>query len=417
MYTVNLTFRQKKQGLYFLVVVCSLLLAAAQNSLAQKVSYVPNSTVKIEQLIGDTDKQRKTSTNNLTYTRYNLNATDLGVPFMHKGKTFVLFGDVWPTDRDPIAYSTDENPDDGLSLDFLTDNSGTWAPIDIPGISQGSFEVPVEGVSWNNIMYVYAATDYNSSEGFSTKSILARSTDDGKTFTKLYDVSSSKFINISVVKFKTCPNFPIIGERRLQCMFGSGKYRQSDVYFAYQFASDIETNKIKYFSGMKNGRPQFSNNEDSAIALFDQPCVGELSVSYNKFIKKWIMLYNCDNPRGINCRTAKYPWGPWSKPIVIFDPWSDNGYCNFIHTDWNFTVCDSVHDSGREYVWGGEYGPYQFEDFATGNDTETTIYYTLSTWNPYTVVLMKSTLKLETPAILFSKTKGKKEDYQGLAKK
>ena len=104
------------------------------------------------------------------------------------------------------------------------------------------------------------------------------------------------------------------------------------------------------------------------------------------------MLYNCDNPRGVKLRTADQPWGPWSDFQNLFEPWIDNGYCNFIHVNWNNSNCDNVHDPGREYEWGGEYGPYQFEKLATGNDTSTTIYYTMSTWNPYTVVLMKSKL-------------------------
>ncbi|MDZ7721799.1 MAG: T9SS type A sorting domain-containing protein [candidate division KSB1 bacterium] len=61
-----------------------------------------------------------------------------------------------------------------------------------------------------------------------------------------------------------------------------------------------------------------------------------------------------------------------------------------------------------EYVTGstvkisqlvGEYGPYQFDELATGTDSTTTLYYTLSTWNPYTVMLMKSTLKLSNSPV------------------
>ena len=63
--------------------------------------------------------------------------------------------------------------------------------------------------------------------------------------------------------------------------------------------------------------------------------------------------------------------------------------------------CDAVHDPGRENEWGGVYGPYQFEDLATGRDGESTIYFTLSTWNPYTVVLMRAALRLSTSARLF----------------
>ena len=47
----------------------------------------------------------------------------------------------------------------------------------------------------------------------------------------------------------------------------------------------------------------------------------------------------------------------------------------------------------RENEWGGEYGPYQFGRLATGDAASTTIYFTMSTWNPYTVVLMKATLR------------------------
>lgn len=394
-----------------------MLLLIIQNCRAQQVQYVPGSTIKIEQLIGDTDRQRKALTSNLTYTRYKLNSTDLGVPFTHKGKTYLLFGDAPPTDRDPIAYSADTIIEDGFKLNFNTDSAGTWKPITIPGVSLGAYEVPFEGVSWNNVMYIYACTQYNDTVGFSTKSIVACSLNSGKTFTKLYNISAAKFINISVVKFKTGSHFPVNKGKNLQFMFGSGKYRASSVYLAYQLADSIKFKRINYFKGVIAGIPQWSLNENDAVPLFNQPCVGELSVSYNKFIKKWIMLYNCDNPRGINCRTADYPWGSWSSPFVIFDPWADSGYCNFIHTDWNFKKCDSVQDAGREYEWGGEYAPYQFEDFAIGNATETTIYYTMSTWNPYTSVLMKSTLKvIDSSHPQFAAIKNPKQNQAGFRK-
>ena len=92
-------------------------------------------------------------------------------------------------------------------------------------------------------------------------------------------------------------------------------------------------------------------------------------------------------------RTADKPWGPWSKPQIIFHPWDDKGYCHFMHAGSPHQPCDEVSDPKREKEWGGEYGPYQFEDFATGDGASTAIYFTMSTWNPYTVVLMKAILK------------------------
>jgi hypothetical protein len=60
---------------------------------------------------------------------------------------------------------------------------------------------------------------------------------------------------------------------------------------------------------------------------------------------------------------------------------------------WDYRNCDQLQGMGLQDVWGGEYGPYQFGDFATGGGGSTTIYFTMSTWNPYTVVLMKAGLK------------------------
>jgi len=354
------------------------------------VFYVAGSTQKIEQLVGDYDRHFQRNTQNITDTEYNLWGTDLGVPFWHNDKTYVLFGDVPGTDGDPIAYTTDTVADDGIALTFIADSTGAYQPIDIPGISQGAFEVPMEGVSVDGNMYVYHTTDVMN------RSVLAKSEDNGISFDLIVDtLSIQHFINVSIVKvdFSRWPRFAGDSGRGL-VMFGSGDYRASDVRLAIQPTDGIEMKEsILYFIGLDSDQnPIWSSKETEAVALFDQPCVGELSVTYNHFIKKWIMLYNCDNPRGIKFRTADQPWGPWSFPQVLFEPWIDEGYCNFIHVDWNSSNCDDVHDPGRENVWGGEYGPYQFEKLATGDSTSTTIYYSMSTWNPYTVVLMKSTL-------------------------
>jgi len=360
------------------------------------VVYFPGSTQKISQLIGDYDRHMQIQTLNQTESRYGLMGTDLGVPFHHNGKTYLLFGDCWGTnDGDAIAYTTDNNPEDGIELTFITDGTGTYRPVTIPGISQGAYEVPMEGISLGGKMFIYHTTD-NSSSVVMGRSVLAVSEDDGETFSYLYDISENFFLNVSVthVDLAEWPGFPLEAGSGL-VIFGSGNYRQSDVRLAYQPADKIEFRQsIRYFTGFDhNDNPLWSANEDDAIPLFSQPCVGELSITYNLFLQKWLMLYNCDPPRGINFRTADFPWGPWSEPQLLFDPWGDDGYCQFMHVDWQFSQCDSLHDPGREYEWGGEYGPYQFEDLATGNDSTTTIFYTLSTWNPYTVVLMKSTLR------------------------
>jgi hypothetical protein len=364
---------------------------------------------KIAQLVGDYDRERKQPTANLTATRYKLAGTDLGVPFRHKDRIYLLFGDtVGPPKGDAIAYTTDTTPDDGLDLQFIHDASGTYQPVRVPGISQGGFEVPMEGVSIGGRMYIYHTTDSGGAlemnqDGVGAskmgRSVVAVSDDDGQTFTYLYDLSTQHFINVSVVEVDSAAWLGLPQKQGTGLvMFGSGAYRRSNVYLAFQPAAEIGTRaSMRYFAGLDgSGQPVWSAEEKEAQALFDQPCVGELSVSYNRFIRQWLMLYNCFLPqwRGINLRTADQPWGPWSDAQLIFHPWDDQGYCHFMHASWRQNKCDEVHDPGRENVWAGEYGPYQFEDFAVGDDSTTTIYFTMSTWNPYTVVLMKAQLKL-----------------------
>ncbi len=354
---------------------------------------------KIVQLVGDFDREQQRPTANRTQTRYHLASTDLGVPFQHKGRTYLLFGDTnGPPKGDAIAYATSRSPEAGLDLTFLHDETGTYRPVQIPGISQGDFEVPMAGTSIGGRMYVYHTTDHSAKVAMG-RSVLAVSDDDGWSFRYLYDLSMRQFINVSVAQVKNAAwkGLPRANGTGL-LLFGSGVYRQSSVRLAFQPAEAIGARaSLRYFAGLDAaGKPTWSAREAAARPFFDSLCVGELSVTYNRFLRQWIMLYNGNSPRrGILLRTADKPWGPWSEAQLVFDPWADKGYGHFMHVSWKAEKRDSVHDPGREDEWGGEYGPYQFPDFATGDDSTTTIYFTMSTWNPYTVVLMKATLKRE----------------------
>jgi hypothetical protein len=357
---------------------------------------------KMMQLIGDFDAELGKPTVNQTAARYHVIAADLGVPFRHKNYTYVLFGDtIGPAGGDAIAYTADVSTTNGIHLDFISNANGMYQPVTIPGIDQGDFNVPMAGVSVGGKMYVYHTTDsfYLGSWAEMGRSIVAVSEDDGHTFKYLYDFSRQNFINVSITLVNRIDwaGLPLSAGEAL-VIFGSGRYRHSDVYLATQPSTDIAVpTSLRYWAGFDpRGQPVWSPVESDARRLFDQPCVGEFSVTYNRFIRKWIMLYNCEPApwRGINLRTADYPWGPWSEPQIIFQPWEDKGYCFFIHVSWAFRNCDQVHAPGKQDTWGGEYAPYQFADFATGDSTHTTIYFTMSTWNPYTVVLMQAALQL-----------------------
>ena len=461
------------------------------------------STQKVCQLSGEYDNQDVTSENqrntiytkNQTWTNWEIWGVDGGIPVEHKGILYFLFGDIteaWegcpgaPAARDCIAYTSDTKPipTDGISLTFLPPddidkfNGDKFHPFTIlqfpyifGPIKTDGMEGPVEGLSYNGNMYVYSTTGWNEvgDDGYFSYSVLAKSTDDGRTFFYLYDLSNPtigggtcKFttqVMAKVVENSTDKNgvntlLPLSQDDKnkpVLFIWGAGNpFRKSNVYLAYQLLEDIDYISLPplfpnryYYKGLgPDSKPMWSPNESEAQPLFEQtayyydkdgnkigegPGIGEFSVAWNDFLNKWIMLYNFGNPsRGINFRVADYPWGPWSKNVVLFNPGEDKdkGYCYFMHRKWEWEReqnpplehCDYVYDGvkidtetgqetkcnvngeqvNRKDVWGGEYGPFIINRYTTGvQDQKTTIYFTLSTWNPYQKVLMKTTLTVK----------------------
>ena len=216
----------------------------------------------------------------------------------------------------------------------------------------------------------------------------------------LYDVSrldqGGEFINIACIEVNQgFADLPFDEPGLLA--WGSGRYRDSDVYLACVPLHSVENPSAwQFLSGVDAGtlRPRWSTDQTSAAPLFNQPQVGELSVSWVEPLGLWLMLYNAAIPRGINGRVASAPWGPWSEPVIIFDP--ALGYGKFMHIkDSN----DGLEDPGRKGDWGGEYGPYiigRYTRAITGQPRpQAQIYFVMSTWNPYNVMLITATIQRE----------------------
>src|ERR1700680_1816798 len=108
---------------------------------APVLHYVPNSSVKVEQLTGDYTKERRKPTLNQTATRWGIKGTDLGIPFEYGGKGYIPFGGLtrnFGEAPEVIATTTATDPDAGVKLDFLTDN-GQLLIVRPPGIDMGPF--------------------------------------------------------------------------------------------------------------------------------------------------------------------------------------------------------------------------------------------------------------------------------------
>ena len=369
------------------------------------IRFVAGSTIKLEQLLGEEDKEKHQPTRSQTETRYGIRGTDLGNSFEHNGRVYFLFGDtVGRLDHalDTIATTDATDPEQGVRLDFLMAGRD-YLTIQPPGISMGAFEVPVAGISFGTQMYVVVSTDH-SEDRSTDRSVLTRFTLPA-TFLPLRTISqlpAGHFVKMSV---HTQPG-PIAGLPSggpFVLVWGTGVYRQSDAYLSIVPVAQFETGRgTMYFAGMDAaGAPSWSANESEARPIVQNGTLGDLSVTWCKDLGLWLMTYDRRAPtRGIAFSYSRTPWGPWSEPQILFNAASD-GLGRFIHNP-NSSPPDGlagpVIGKGQmnpDAVHGGAYAPYVVERWTKLQGSELSLYYVLSTWNPYVVVLMKSRLKVD----------------------
>ena len=369
--------------------------------------YVAGSTSKVEQLLGEEDKQLHRPTLSQTATRYGIEGTDLGNSFEHGGQLYFLFGDTVGRLRralDTIATTDAVDPESGVRLDFLKSGSD-YLTIQPPGISMGPFEVPVAGISLGGQMYVAVST--NHSEDRSTdRSVLTKFTP-AANFQPLRTISQlpeGRFVKMSLhSEAGSIAGLPSGGPFIL--VWGTGVYRKSDAYLSIVPAAQFESGKgTRYFEGLDaKSAPIWSDKESDAKAIVQNGTIGDISVTWCKDLGLWLMTYDSRDPapRGILFSYSRTPWGPWSEPQIIFNAMRDGALGKFIHNPQanpDDGLAGPVIGKGQanpQAVHGGAYAPYVVERWTKVRGSELSIYYVLSTWNPYVVVLMKSRLQIE----------------------
>ncbi len=400
------------------------------------------STQKICQITGEYDYHEAAEAgvdphdmpaHNQTYSRYGIHGTDLGAAFEHKGQLWMLFGDTFSTETipgdpdghsepnviaaDATAFTSDQDPEDCIDLQFLTreDKPEVWLG---PSFDPGGAIVQSEGLSVGDSYYVWYTTEENASGA------LARSDDDGRSFTELHDVSDNRFMWVSaeLMEDHSIVGLEDLGSTDWVYVFGTGPtYRQSDLFLAVVPVDSLEDpSGMAFFSGLNSeGLPVWSDSEADAQPVIDvdnplpsgdwflgipleekegaEGCIGEFSVHWNDTLDSWVAMYNCDF-LSIELHTAAYAWGPWSEAVTVFDPIEDGGFCSFLHLheEWDAILqlgCDyNVTIEGR-VDQGSPYGPYVMERYTTGNADEATLYFPMSMWHPYNVNLMKTTVR------------------------
>lgn len=315
-----------------------------------------------------------------------LAGTDLGVSFESQGKLVFLFGDSWTIDKndwdvDSVALAKPAAPARGELplLECVTRASGRFLGLAPKGLRLGGMEVPVEGLAIGARSYVFFDGGWDKAQGRHARSILAHA--EGLDFASLaldHDVASEKFLNVSAV-----------ADDATLWIFGTGSYRKSGVYLARVAAAELPDRTAWRYA------PDFAAGEEHAQPVVVAGDLGELSVRRIGSSKLWFMAANGAQPRGIQLRVAAQPAGPWSEPLAIFDPERDRGYGHFMHRSTRAAgFDDGLSERGREDEWGGEYGPYLVPRWSsTVAPGVHELVYTLSSWNPYQVHLMRTRVR------------------------
>jgi hypothetical protein len=269
------------------------------------------------------------------------------------------------------------------------------------------------------------------------KSVLAMSEDGGRSFVQLYDWSRSKFMwpIAEVAKSSSIPNLPPHLTGDVVLVWSAAKEGRSGLRASYPYLAVAPMSFVglaeswRYYAGRSpDGLPLWSAREADARRLPPfgsetvtgasfHKCLGESSVRFSALLGKWLMLYQCGGAQvdpaigpGIYLRTADTPWGGWSPPHLVLS--ESTGRCHYYHADDATPgACQSTDpnpaeegmravikpDDGVKFVKrdpGSIYAPYLLPSrYMQLEGDDLAIYFTLSTWNPYQVILMKTQIR------------------------
>lgn len=390
----------------------------------------PRST-KIAQVTGEPDAQTGSRTLGMTRSTSGIHGTDLGVTFTHRGRSFLLFGDTHWDDQSRVTldsigevHARGDNQPPNVALH--------GSPLHIVGgpITDREYDVPLDAFSAAGQLFVFFTSDHFQAGKVMGRCVLTRALDptlpiDPMARNRTLDhqllttFSDYRFINVALQlrPAAAVPGFG--GEGQVLLIWGSGAYRADDLRLAvidlrdpalWSLLLDRETFPAgllgtRYYTGLCGGMPLWSVYEADARPLLWPGALGELSVRWVPEIERYVLMAmsSAEDPIGaaVWLRTARQPWGPWSARRQVFDWVLDGmGYRRpdragkFIH-DASVIPDDHVGDcifDPQCGSGGGAYAPYIHDVRRIGE--RVTLHYTLSTWNPYQVMLMSHDLSM-----------------------
>lgn len=379
-----------------------------------------SSSVKVAQLSGERDTQPWPDGARDTLSRSEstsgVRGTDLGVRVEHDGRAYLLCGDThwqrrrWAT-RDSLA-AIEGGPTPRVTFH--------GAPLRFSGgVSMTEYDVPLDAFSLGGDWFVLASSNHFARHQVMGRSVLARAVDDPRSISArsrrpfrlrtLATVSDWRFINLSCQWIARPPG--LAGSPEVLALWGSGSYRADDLRLAildpHALAGPLRGHRrlstadlgLRYFAGPDAaGAPTWSDAEADAAPLV-AGAFGEVSVRWVPELDAFAFLAMTgpDDPAGgaVALRTSPTPWGPWTPRLLLLD-WIRDGL-SFGDATRRWIRANVADDPVGDTIFraqagggGGGYAPYLFDSRADGDDV--VLRYTLSTWNPYQIVLLEHRL-------------------------
>jgi hypothetical protein len=266
--------------------------------------------------------------------------------------------------------------------EYIHNPAGQGAYPQLPG----DFEVPSGAFSANGSIYLFYTTVDSPSDVVMKASYLANwaapSTTAGPGYQILYPVDErfdsagplyGDFVNVAA---------EVSGA--YVYLFGTGDYRKSSIHLARKLLTDLGT--PGGFELYDAAAGTWGTTQGAPIV--DVPGFGEASVRYFAAIDRWMLLAEEQTAQHnqIVARFADAPEGPWSDDIVVYDmadPAFRNLYC-----------CNTNACVGQQIIHcndAGFYATYLLPQVQLQPDGSFVVTHTMSTWDPYNVVLMQAT--------------------------
>jgi hypothetical protein len=293
-----------------------------------------------------------------------MKGTDLGISFPRDDRLVFLFGDTMAEGDRPDLQDVDYLATCSLEGPAPLEWVGALRP---PGLALPRMGVPVEGFARGDDTLVFFATDFDdATQAYATSAVTKMRGLSLDSLEVLHRTRAHRFINVSAIV-----------ERDEVFVLGAGNpYRKSAVSLA---------------------RVPLDRFEDlHAWRIDDDPIVdvrqvGELSARKHPTLPLYLLAYNSGDPRGVVLRLARSPEGPWIDAGMLYVP--SDGYEKFIHAKESAVGHDDgLSQPGDEETWGGEYGPYLVPSWFVEKDGAFGITFTLSSWNPYCVHVLRTWL-------------------------